>query len=146
MDIYSRLKKDHRKVGDLMKQVLAARSAMRRKEIFMEIKEALTLHAEAEEATFYAALEQERETQEKIEHAEEDQNEIKDFLHKLSTMSVESEKWLEVFGEFKQAVEHHVKDEEERIFPKAQQVLSDTRASELGEEMERLEQEAQEAA
>jgi len=141
MDIYSYLKKDHRKVSDLMEQVLAARSPERREELFEEINEELTLHAETEQATFYAALEQEEETEEKIEEAEDDHDEIKQFLAKLSSMSAESPKWMELFGEFKHAVEHHVKDEENRIFEKARRVLSDDEAEQLAEDMDQMKEE-----
>jgi len=146
MDIYNYLKKDHRKVSTLMEQVLAARTAARREEIFEEITEELTLHAETEQATFYAALETEQETEEKIEDAEDDHEEIKSFIEKLSSMSAESPKWLELFGEFKHAVEHHVKDEENRIFEKARQVLDDDQAEELAEEMEQMKQETTQQA
>lgn len=146
MDIYHYLMKDHRKVSGLMEQVVAARSPARRKELFELISEELTLHAETEHATFYAALENERETGEKIEDAEDDHEEIKQFIARLKSMSVESPKWIEVFGEFKHAVEHHVKDEESRIFEKARYVLSDDEAEQLAEEMEQMKEETLEAA
>jgi len=138
MDIYSYLKKDHRKVSDLMEQLLAARSTARREQIFDEINEELTLHADTERATFYAALENEEETEEKIEEAEDDHDEITEYLETLSATPVENAKWLEMFGEFKHAVEHHVKDEEERIFEKARQVLDDDEAEQLAWDMESL--------
>src|SRR5690348_6414963 len=115
MDIYNYLKKDHRKVSSLMEQVLAAKSPAQREDLFEQIREELTLHSETEQATFYAALENEIETEEKVDIAEDDHDEINMYLNKLHKMSAESEKWMELFGEFKHAVEHHVKDEEERI-------------------------------
>jgi hypothetical protein len=142
MDIYNYLKKDHRKVSDLMEQVLAARSLERREELLEEITEELTLHAETEQATFYAALENEEEIEEKIEDAEDDHEEIKQFLAKLSSMSAESPKWMELFGELKHAVEHHVKDEETRIFDKARQVLNDDEVEQLAEDMDQMKEEA----
>ena len=57
-------------------------------------------------------------------------------------MSADSEKWLEVFGEFRHAVEHHVKDEENRIFEKARKVLDDDEAEQLAERMDRLKERA----
>lgn len=141
MDIYSYLKKDHRKVRDLMEQVLAARSTSHKKTLMKEITEELILHAKTEQATFYAALENEEETEEKIEDAEDDHKEIKHFLAKLSSMPVENSKWMELFGEFKHAVEHHVKDEEYRIFEKARRILSNDEAEQLAEEMDRMKEE-----
>ena len=146
MDIYSYLKKDHRKVSDMMEQLVAARSLSRREDLFYDIMEELTLHAETEQATFYAALEDADEAAERIEDAEEEHDEIKDYLKRLSNMSMESEKWLITFGELKHAVEHHVEEEEGRVFEKARQVLSDDEAEELAEEMDRLKAETMEHA
>jgi hemerythrin superfamily protein len=146
MDIYSYLKKDHRKVSDLMEELLAARSASSREEIFDEINEELTLHSETEQATFYAALEDEEETEEKIEDAEEDHEEITEYMEQLASMSADSEKWMELFGEFKHAVEHHVKDEETRIFEKARQLLDDDQAEQLARDMASLKGESMEEA
>jgi len=146
MDIYSYLKKDHRKVADLMEDVLTAKSPARRETIFEKIREELTLHSEAEEATFYAALQDEEETEERIEDAEEDHEEMKAYMEQLSSMSADTEQWLEMFGEFKHAVEHHVKDEEGRIFEKAREVLDDDDAEQLAEDMERMKEEAFEHA
>lgn len=142
MDIYSYLKKDHRNVSALMEKVLRARSATQREKLFDQIQDELLLHAETEHATFYAALEDERETEEKIEDAEDDHDEIKDYMEKLSSMSADSDKWMELFGEFKHAVEHHVRDEEQRIFEKARHVLSDDDAEDLAEEMQQMKEEA----
>jgi hemerythrin superfamily protein len=141
MDIYTYLKKDHRKVSDLMEQVLDTNSPSRRESIFDRIYDELLLHAETEQATFYAALEDEEEVEENIEDAEEEHAEMKDYMKKLSSMSAEEEEWIEIFGEFKHAVEHHVKDEEGRIFDKAKQILSSSEAKELAEDMARLKSE-----
>lgn len=146
MDIYSYLKKDHRKVSDLMESVLAARSASRREDLFHQIKHELTLHAETEEATFYAALQEEQETEEWIEDAEDDHEEMKALMKKLASMSAENSKWIELFGEFKHAVEHHVKDEEGRIFDKAKDILDDDEAEQLAEDMDWLKQKRQRKA
>jgi hemerythrin superfamily protein len=146
MDIYSYLRKDHRKISDLMEQVVNARGLDRREELFDEIAQELLLHAETEQATFYAALESEEETEEKIEDAEQDHAEVTEYIERLSRVSVESEKWLEIFGELKHAVEHHVRDEETRIFEKAMQVLDDDEAEQLADEMDRLKEQAMEDA
>jgi hemerythrin superfamily protein len=138
MDIYNYLKKDHRKVSELMQQVLAARMPARRKSLFEEIKHELLLHAETEQATFYAALENEQETEEWIEEAKDEHQEMKMYLNKISRLAPESIRWMEQFGEFKHAVEHHVKEEEETIFEKARDILSREEAMDLAQEMDEL--------
>lgn len=141
MDIYHYLMKDHRKVAELMDQVISARSPVRRSKLFQDIRDELTLHADTEQATFYAVLENNHSTSEKIEEAESDHAEIKEYLAKLSSISPESSRWLEVFGEFKHAVEHHVQDEENRIFMKARQIITADEAVRLTADMKRLKEE-----
>ncbi|MCD6034821.1 MAG: Hemerythrin cation binding domain protein [Rickettsiales bacterium] len=145
MDIYGYLIKDHRNVSNLMKEVLNTDNPERREKILEEIQHALLLHAETEQKTFYAALEHKRETEEPIEEAEEEHDEIKQYLSKLSKMPADNEKWMELFGEFKHAVEHHVKEEEERIFEKAKHILSDQEAKRLVTKMEKLKEEMENA-
>ncbi|MCE3232251.1 MAG: Hemerythrin cation binding domain protein [Rickettsiaceae bacterium] len=138
MDIYTYLKKDHKKVSDLMKELLATRSPEIREEIFEEIKEELLLHAKTEQATFYKALENKRQTGEEIEHAEDEHKEMEAYLKKLDKIDFNSENWIEQFGEFKHSVMHHVKEEEGEIFEQAKKILSERQAEKLAEEMEAL--------
>ncbi|MFO1241749.1 MAG: hemerythrin domain-containing protein [Rickettsiales bacterium] len=138
MDIYAYLQKDHRHVSELMEKLLSARSKTRRKAIFDEICSELTLHAETEEATFYKALEKKSQTEEKMEHAHEEHDEIREYMDKLDVISMESEKWIETFGEFKHAVEHHVHEEEESIFKKAKSILNHAQAVQLAKDMDAL--------
>lgn len=146
MDIYSYLKKDHRKVSDLMEKVLNTHSPARRESLFDTIAEELLLHAETEQATFYAALENEEETEERIEDAKDEHEEIKEYIARLLRMSADTEEWMELFGEFKHAVEHHVHEEEGRVFEKARRILSDDEAQELAEEMDQMKDDALQAA
>ena len=144
MDIYNYLKKDHRLVSDLMEQLLATKNIASRKQLFEQIKQELTLHAETEEMTFYAAIDKatrSKQVHEKMEHADEEHDEISEYLDKLSTLSISSEEWMEQFGEFKHSVTHHVEEEENEIFEKAKQYLSREDAVRLAKEMDALKQE-----
>ncbi len=142
MDIYHYLKRDHQKVSDLMERVVSARSAERKEELLAEIREELELHADAEQATFYAALEHELESSERVEDAEDDHDEVREYLQRLSGMSAESPKWMELFGELKHAVERHVRMEEERMFAQARRIFSKEDAEGLAMDMKRLKKEA----
>lgn len=142
MDIYNYIKKDHRCISALMENVITAETPGGRQDVFEDIKRELQLHTEAEQATLYSALGLAQRTRENIEDAEDDHAEIKDFIDKLSHESMQGEKWLELFGEFKHAVEHHVKLEEERIFEKARKILHGDEAEALGKDMHRLKEAA----
>ena len=101
----------------------------------------MLLHAKTENATFYEALKGHEETEEIIEHAEEEHEEVKGYIEKLSGIPIESEKWLEQFGEFKHSVTHHVNEEEGNIFEKAKRVLSRKQEYQLAEDMDALKKE-----
>jgi hemerythrin superfamily protein len=146
MDIYNYLKKDHQKVADLMEQVIASKDPAERQSLFETIKTELTLHAETEEQTFYKAIEdatRSKQVEEKIEHANHEHDEIREYLEKLSTTPVQDELWLETFGEFKHSVTHHVEEEEGEIFEKAKKYLSSQEAKDLAKEMDGLKKQAQ---
>lgn len=143
MDIYSYLKKDHKLVADLMEKVVASDDVGERETLFAQIKQELTLHADTEEVTFYAAVDKATRSQnvhEKMEHADEEHDEIREYLEKLSTLSAKNEEWIEQFGEFKHAVTHHVEEEEGDIFEKAKKYLSQEEAVSLAKEMDALKQ------
>lgn len=147
MDIYNYLKKDHRKVAELMEAVVSSKSPSEREELFTEIKYELTLHAETEEKTFYKAVEElTKETEEKIEHAEEEHDEIKKYLKELSSITLSDELWIEKFGEFKHSVSHHVDEEEGQIFEKAKKYIKGKKAEDLAAEMDALKQKKQKKA
>jgi hemerythrin superfamily protein len=64
----------------------------------------------------------------------------KDYIAKLNRLSIESEKWVEQFREFKHSVTHHVKEEEKDIFEEAKKVLSKEAAKQLAVDMETIKQ------
>ncbi|MBN8530631.1 MAG: hemerythrin domain-containing protein [Alphaproteobacteria bacterium] len=148
MDIYAYLKRDHRKVSELMEKLVSSRSVRVREELFEEIRRELLLHAETEQKTFYAALKKNPEAGERIKHAKEEHEEIKDYLSRLARIDIQSEKWMEQFGEFKHSVTHHVEEEEGEIFAKAKKFLSPEDAVQLAADMDSLKQamEAKQAA
>lgn len=140
MDIYNYLKKDHRKVADLMEQVCDTSDISKRMFLYENIREELSIHAKTEEQTFYKALETKggKMLQEKEEHAEEEHDEIRKFLKEIDAAEPESDAWLIAFGGLKHAVEHHVEEEEGEIFEKARKVISEKQAVQLAQEMEAL--------
>jgi len=141
MDIYSYIQRDHRKVAELMDDLLAINLSAVQLNIFDRIKTELELHAAAEEQTFYAALEEasrKARVEDRVVHAKADHDEIRDLLAYLSTESIAGPYWMEKFGELKHAVEHHVKEEEGEIFAKARNLLSADQADQLARDMDRV--------
>lgn len=135
MNIYNYLEKDHRHLSEWMEKLIACRSNAHRKSLFDEIKQELIQHMDAKEATFYAVLKRHPYTRSLMDQAAENHQEINQYISKLSRLSVGSDRWLETFGEFKHAIDQHMKREEVEIFKKAQQILSRQASVELAVEM-----------
>ena len=143
MDIYAYIKRDHLKVADLMQQLLDIRLAAFHRRLFDQIKGELLVHTEAEERTFYRAIDaatREQATEDNMAHAFHDHGEIRALLHELTELSENDEMWMVTFGELKHAVEHHVEDEETNVWKKARMVLTPSQESRLARDMDREKQ------
>lgn len=136
MNIYNILKKDHQKVSNIFDQILSTKSMSKREVLFKEVKIELLLHSKTEEATFDSALKGHEETKEIFHHAKNEHKEIEEYLEKLSKASLDREEWIELFGEFKHSILHHVKEED--IFKKAKKILTAEQEKHLAIEMDEM--------
>lgn len=144
MDIYNYLERDHKKVAKLMRQVIKASNHRSREKIFLEIKQELELHADPEKDTFYKAIKEHGDPNNEINHGEEEHDEIKKALKKVS-QTKNKEEWLIYFGELKHIVQHHVKKEENEIFEEAKKIFNPSLEQQLVLEMDELKQKKQES-
>ncbi len=140
MDALELLKQDHRKVAELFKQVEATKDEKKHKQLFQQIKTALEAHTHIEETILYPAFEQHEELKDLTLEAYEEHKQVKTLLREITALSEGSERFdakLTVMGE---DVEHHVKEEETEMFPKAKKHYSKEQLAELGQKMEAAKQ------
>jgi len=135
MDAFSLLKADHRKVEELFSQLESARGQAKIR-VFQQIKTELDLHAQIEEKVFYPALEEPKETHELTMEAYEEHDVVKKLLRELSRAKSPNEEWEAKAKVLQENVEHHVEEEENELFTKAEAVLSQEELETLGEQME----------
>ncbi len=140
MNVFELLKNDHSRVSALFTEIENTADTAERENLFQQIKQNLTVHAEAEEKVFYPRLEREAETEEIIEEAFDEHQEIKELLGEIETMSAEDDEWLAAVMKLKDTVEHHVEEEEGEMFDRAREVLSDEEINRLGDEIRAEEQ------
>ncbi|HVZ28786.1 MAG TPA: hemerythrin domain-containing protein [Asticcacaulis sp.] len=141
MDIYAYLRSDHRRIAKLVTELLDIRLPAIRQTLFEQIRAELSVHAAAEERTFYRTLVDAARDQgvaEKMARSEAEHDEIRELLDVLSDTPVSSDFWLEKFGELKHAVEHHVQEEEGEVFELAPTLLDRETALRLGNDMDAL--------
>jgi iron-sulfur cluster repair protein YtfE (RIC family) len=135
MDAFELLKKDHKRVAQLFKEIEAA-SGETKKQIFSRLKSELDVHANTEEKIFYPALENKDEARDITLEAYEEHKVVKDLLAELAGGNAPDDEWDAKLTVLKENVEHHVEEEEGELFSKARQALSRQQIEELGAEME----------
>ena len=135
MDAFSLLKADHQKVAALFDQLEAA-SGKAKLSVFNQIKTELELHTHIEEKIFYPALEKPEETHDLTLEAYEEHDVVKKLLKELSRAKTADDEWEAQAKVLQENVEHHVEEEENELFPKAENVLSEEDIEALGERME----------
>lgn len=135
MDAFNLLKADHRKVEELFAQLESARGQAKLR-VFEQIKTELDLHTHIEETIFYPALEEPKETHDLTLEAYEEHDVVKKLLKELSRAKTATEEWEAKAKVLQENVEHHVEEEENELFKKADSALSDEELEELGQEME----------
>lgn len=135
MDAFNLLKADHRKVEELFSELESARGQAKMR-VFEQIKSELELHTHIEETIFYPALEKPKQTHDLTLEAYEEHDVVKKLLQELSRAKTANEEWEAKAKVLQENVEHHVEEEENELFPKAQQALGETDIEALGEQME----------
>ena len=135
MDAFELLKADHRKVEQLFSQLESA-SGKQKLQVFEQIKTELELHTHIEEKVFYPALEEPEETHDLTLEAYEEHDVVKKLLKELGRARTANEEWEAKAKVLQENVEHHVEEEENELFPKAETALGEEEIEALGAQME----------
>jgi hemerythrin-like domain-containing protein len=135
MDAFELLKADHKKVAALFDRLEAA-SGKEKLGVFNQIKTELELHTHIEETIFYPALEKPAETHDLTLEAYEEHDVVKSLLTEMSGARAADDEWQAKAKVLRESVEHHVDEEENELFDKADDVLSDEEIESLGQQME----------
>jgi len=134
-DAVKLLKADHKEVSDLVEKYENGRLSKDRKiAVAKQICLALTVHAQIEEEIFYpAAREATRDREDLLDEAEVEHGSIKELVAAIENGSLDDELFdarVKVLGEY---VKHHVKEEENELFPKVRK--SDMDLAEIGAQL-----------
>ena len=102
----------------------------KRKMLLMKLTHALDKHAHQEEMVVYPALREANETTD-ADHLESEHGYVKTFIYELNKMSPDASNWLEKVREFRQLVSEHAHMEEEQVFPRFKQEMSEEQNAEV---------------
>lgn len=106
-----------------------------------QICDELTVHTQIEEEIFYPAAREALDEQDLLDEAEVEHASAKELIAQLESMEPDDELYdatVTVLGEY---VNHHIKEEQEEMFPKLKKAKLDTQT--LGDEITQRKQELQ---
>jgi hemerythrin-like domain-containing protein len=137
MNAIELLETDHRKVKKLLAELdeTTERGVKTREELLGKILTELFVHETIEEEIFYPALEASPKLEEIVLEGYEEHTAANTILAELAKMRPDDEMWGAKATVLKEGIEHHIKEEEEHMFPRARRVFGDDELEELGSEM-----------
>ncbi|PZQ23973.1 MAG: hemerythrin [Sphingopyxis macrogoltabida] len=136
--IFARLKADHDRHRDLLDRIDQTHGdSPERRDLFERFRVEVTAHAASEEMSLYATMLAKSDLRDEAQHSVAEHKEIEDYLTELYEMDFSSTGWLTRFRTMKDRYLHHIEEEEEDMFPEAEEGLSDAKKKELAAIFER---------
>lgn len=130
--LYRMLIHDHEEVKGLFQETISKNDTSK----FPEIKKELEVHMMGEEKFYYPKAK--KIDKELVEHGIEEHEEAKQLLKELDKIDTGSSKWMSKFKELKESVEHHVDEEESKLFPESREGLSDNEEKVAAQKIEEV--------
>lgn len=132
------LKKQHREVKRLFKEIEGTENPRKRRALMNEIAEHLKQHTSIEEGVFYPAVRElgTKKAEEMTLEAVEEHHVVDLVLAELPKIDPAADTFEAKMTVLKELVEHHVEEEEEEMFPMAEKRFGKDRSQELAREME----------
>jgi hemerythrin-like domain-containing protein len=126
-EFISALEKDHEEVQGILKKLQeTSKTAVKSKEdLFMKLKQELVPHMKGEEKHFYPLLMKKKEGKELGMEAIEEHHVAEMMLKELDSLPKDAENWNAKVKVFSEIVQHHIEEEEEEVFEKAEDLLND---------------------
>jgi hemerythrin-like domain-containing protein len=140
-DAVKMLEQDHQNVKRMLKQYdeMGEGQKEQKRALAEKIISELMVHERIEEDVFYPAFKAaaDKEGKELVAESKEEHHVVDLIIEELQAVRVEDEEFDAKFKVLKENVEHHIKEEEEEMFPDARKLLKG-RLEELGEVMAEL--------
>ncbi|HVV37037.1 MAG TPA: hemerythrin domain-containing protein [Acidimicrobiales bacterium] len=137
MDAVTFLTKEHEKAKALFDRIKATDDVNQRQQLTAQVIKELRAHTKIEEEVLYPLVREDLKGGSKMfEEAMQEHQEAKEAMKELESMSPTDPEWMDKFDILMHGVLHHAGEEETEMFPMLQELLSEQRLNELGEQLE----------
>lgn len=140
MNIYEILKEEHVKVLGLVDELIAAEKSdpTKRERLVEQIRNELIPHARAEEAILYNSMRDIAATKDVVGHAYREHMEAEAVLRSLQVSDKLNLSWVSGAKKLKEALSHHIDEEEGEVFGAAKKVFTEEEATVMGDVFKRM--------
>jgi hemerythrin superfamily protein len=134
MNALELLTREHREQENLLDELAEARHKDIRLSLYEKFREALIKHISMEEKIFYPRLKKIPGLEDRVLEALEEHNICMQLLQELDA-SAADKIWKAKMKVLKELTEHHVKDEENNLFPEVRELASEEYLQDMGQQM-----------
>ena len=131
--VFTVLKREHKEIKRLMKD------AEKDPAKFSSFAEELNTHVVAEEEIVYAQLKEEKTVHEMVMEGFEEHHVVDLIMQEMKAGRPGSEEWQAKFKVMSENLEHHIEEEEEKMFPAAEKAIGRNKSFEMAEAFENAE-------
>jgi hemerythrin-like domain-containing protein len=136
------LKNDHQKAVTLIGELEAADrqtgTVQTNTDAFNHLNELLMMHTLIEEEVFYPAMKEFDESRDLARSLRKEHKEFERLLSHLSTMAPNVEEFQKTLADLRETVERHIDEEENELFPLAEELCEADRLQEMGRQMQEM--------
>ena len=136
LDALNLLKQDHRAVEKLFESYQRTTGADERYQLCQQICNDLNVHTEIEEQCFYPGVRSMAGLDDMVDDSLQEHAQVKQLCSQMQAMASGDARLDARMAELKQAVEHHVKEEEHEMFPQVRETCDQQWLLGLGHAME----------
>ena len=133
MNVFDMLEQEHDKVKKSLQSVMRSMSSSdsdKLREICMDLER----HMSVEEEVVYPRLRKIDEISDLIADGYEEHGEVKDVLKKIKRNDMDVESCEDELEKLRDLIDHHVREEENQVFPTARKTLSENEIDKLTEQ------------
>ncbi len=127
-NIFEHIRKGHREVESLLEQL----SSSYDRSTYDRLNQTLQAHMKAEEESLYPAMEGQE--SEMVQHAQEEHGQVRQLLQQLKQEGGAPS----VLSQLAQAIQDHVQEEENEMFPRGQRMFDQMKIDELSQKFDEV--------
>lgn len=129
--VFSKLAEQHTEVKVLLKRAESLDDVDKRQDLWATIRRDLLSHERAEIAAVYPALDEMESTRDIVARHNEEAETLEATIAEIDLAGSDSEHWKSLMQRLTDLVKHHVDEEENEFFPRAQETIGKDKTQEL---------------